>query len=310
MSPSVEPLAPTRPERMSGRVRRAPYPLRDVPDPSDFVEHATVDGRRAFVARRVVREVEQLERRHRPDETAGLLFGRFFTDGEHDCVIVTDLVTPEPGEVVGTSSTVTITARGAEQMPVRARLRTPLADPVGWFHTHPRFEAFFSRTDEAEQQAWREPGSVGLVLSGLPAAARPYCVFVGPEAAPAEPVAPSKRLGRAEYSGPLRLPAAIPEAAPPPRVQRPLSRPTPRRSVWIGVGAVAAAAACLALVAISLLALREARAARRDAEAARRDAGAALVRVAGTRPRLVPLPTGQRGPRSRARVPTAYRGPR
>jgi proteasome lid subunit RPN8/RPN11 len=175
---------------MAGRVRTTALPLlrRGGPDPSDYIEHLALDGRRVFLARRVLRDLAHLERSEHPDETGGLLFGRYFSDGEHACTIVTELVVPQRGEVLGTPTTVTITAQAAERMIARAWQKDPLLTPVGWGHTHPRFEAYFSGTDRAEQRAWREPGSVGLVISGLARAAESYRVFVGPESTPARRV--------------------------------------------------------------------------------------------------------------------------
>jgi len=208
------------PPRMVGRVRRTELPLlRGAPDPERFLEHATADGRRVFVADHVLRDLARLERAEHPDETAGLLFGGFFSDGERACAIVTRLVRPKPGEVIGTPATVTITAEGSERMIARAWREDPLLKPVGWGHTHPRFEAYFSPVDRQEQGSWREPASVGLVLSGLPDPVDRYRVFVGPESTPAERVVPRAQLvaGRPQPGpGPAAdHPAA--SAPPPPR---------------------------------------------------------------------------------------------
>jgi proteasome lid subunit RPN8/RPN11 len=179
---------PTR-KRMAGRVRPVEVPLlRGLPDPADYQEHVTADGRRVFVAKRVVLDLAELERSEHPDETAGLLFGGYFTDGDRTCTVVTKLVKPRPGEVHGTRSSVTITPGGAEQMIARGWQEDPVLAPVGWGHTHPCFEAYFSGVDRTEQQAWRDAGSVGLVISGLAEPRPRYRVFVGPESASAEPV--------------------------------------------------------------------------------------------------------------------------
>ena len=189
--------------KMTGRIREAALPLRKVPDPTDYVEHATADGRRIFVARWVIRDARQLERSHRPDETAALLFGRRFTDGVRPCAQVTDLIGPEAGEVVGTPSTVEITTHGKQQMQARADHVAPCADPLGWLHSHPEFAAFFSGTDQAEQRAWADPTSVGIVVSGRADADPWYRVFVGPEATPADPVSGSRSRRLAPVSAEL-----------------------------------------------------------------------------------------------------------
>lgn len=191
------------PPRMTGNIRRTALPLlRRAPDPARFIEHRTAGGRGIFIAKGVLEDLAILERSEHPVETASLLFGGFFSDGENACAIVTRLVLPEPGEVVGTPSTVTITAEGAERMIERAWLDDPLLKPLGWGHTHPCFEAYFSGVDREEQSVWTEPASVGLVISGLAEPRERYRVFVGPESEPAE---------AAIAGAPRRVRAAVPE---------------------------------------------------------------------------------------------------
>jgi proteasome lid subunit RPN8/RPN11 len=240
---------------MKGRVRASAAPLRPTPPAPHFVEHRTADGRRVFLHREVVADLVALERHQHPRETAGLLFGRLFTDGTHPCVLVRHLIWPEPGEVLGTVSTVTITAEGSTRMLRRALERHPCADPVGWAHTHPTFNAYFSATDRAEQAVWGEPASVGLVLSGLDDAEPPYEVFVGPSALPAEPIealpwawrpAPVRRLAPA--STPPRRPTNVDparlDAAEPRKLHRAAARRRPARWRW------PATALCAVLVLI------------------------------------------------------------
>jgi proteasome lid subunit RPN8/RPN11 len=254
------------PSRMRGKVRSTDLPLmRRPPDPDMYLAHETADGRRVFVARRVLGDLAELERADHPDETGGLLFGGFFTDGANPCTIVNELVKPEPGEVIGSRASVTITAAGSERMIARAWLRDPLLRPVGWGHTHPTFEAYFSSTDRAEQQRWREPASVGLVLSGLVDADAPYRVFVGPESEPADPL----------DDLPLVLPAAsradghggrgvIAPAAP---LQRPLRVRVERR--LRESAPVATAVAAILGATLAGLAFAEAHQAHLDAAAGR-----------------------------------------
>jgi proteasome lid subunit RPN8/RPN11 len=191
--------------RMSGRIRPVELPLLGVrPEIADYCEHLTPDGRRAYIHKQVLRDLADLERREHPLETAGLLFGGYFIDGQDICTMVTKLVQPLPGEVVGTHSEVTITAAGAEQMTRRARHEDQTLTTVGWAHTHPRFEAYFSGVDRNEQRAWQHQGAVGLVLSGLRDARPIYRVFVGPDSTAARRSAP--RVAARE------LPAASPQA--------------------------------------------------------------------------------------------------
>ncbi len=257
---------PTR-HRMTGRVRPVELPLlRGLPDPADYHEHVTADGRRIFVARRVVRDLTELEQGQHPDETAGLLFGAHFTDGASACTVVTKLVKPRPGEVRGTRSSVTITPGGAERMIARAWQEDPVLAPVGWGHTHPCFEAYFSGVDRAEQQAWRHAGSVGLVISGLPESLPRYRVFVGPESESAEPV---RRAAEA-----AEIPLAPREPSLPIRnVERPRRRSPSKahRSSAAGRRLLVCllAIGLVAALAISVYAARTAVDARRQAREAR-----------------------------------------
>ena len=261
--------------RMVGKVRATSRPfLRAEPDPSSFVEHRTEDGRRVFVARQVLRDLATEERRAHPNETAGLLFGGHFTDGRQPCTVVTALIPPLSGEVVGSRSSVHITARGAEQMIARAWAQSPLLSPVGWGHTHPQFEAYFSPTDMAEQEAWKDAGSVGLVISGLATPRNRYRVFVGPESTTAEQAARmDPRLG-VHASAEVR-PASVRPAA---------ARPAPRRRWdanavtvrWLWLAAV------VAVVVAALFALWIAHAAlsaRSDARAAIDEARRSALRL-------------------------------
>jgi proteasome lid subunit RPN8/RPN11 len=169
-------------QRMVGRVRAVELPLlRGLPDPASFCEHVAPDGRRVFVFKDVLRDLAELELSEHPIETAGLLFGAHLSDGLHPCTVVSKVFMPHPGEVLGTHSSVTITPEGAEHMIARARREDPVLVPVGWGHTHPCFQAYFSEVDRAEQRNWRHAGSVGIVLSGLQDARPRYRVFVGPE---------------------------------------------------------------------------------------------------------------------------------
>lgn len=240
----LERPAPT--SRMSGRVREVSLPLLTPPESGEFTEHRTSDGTRIFVARSVIEELERLERAHHPNEAAGLLFGRYFTNGWHACTLVTNFIPPEPGEIRGTRSSVTITSFGAQRMRARARRIIPCADCVGWGHTHPTFEPFFSGTDRAEQRLWTQPASVGIVLSGLRDVRDPYHVYVGPESAMAVPM-PETALPSSTTSPPLMR--QQPEAAPPNRraaLPIPPRRRTGALAYRLGVAAALVAAVVLA----------------------------------------------------------------
>lgn len=197
----------TRPRpRLKGRIRSFASPLRRLPSGPEYTVHETVDGRRVFVHREVLEELAALEREEHPRETAGLLFGRLFTDGSNECALVRHLIPPWQGEVIGTRATVTITAHGSSRMMDRAWARFPCEDAVGWAHTHPTFDAYFSGIDRSEQSIWTAPASVGLVLSGLADATPQYRIFVGPGSDGAFPVARPETRELSEAPPPDRSP--------------------------------------------------------------------------------------------------------
>lgn len=238
-------LRRTAAPRMSGGVRRTALPLlRGGPDPAKFAEHRTADGRRVYLAIDVLENLAMLERAEHPVETACLLFGGFFSDGKRPCAIVTRLILPEPGEVIGSPSMVTITAEGAERMIARAWLEDPLLKPLGWGHTHPRFEAYFSHVDREEQRVWTEPASIGVVISGLDAPRNRYQVFVGPESEPAHLV-----IGSAE-DVPREEPAEGPSPGPHRRI--PIRRPRQIGEDWGPIALAAAAAIAIMVILFAL----------------------------------------------------------
>jgi proteasome lid subunit RPN8/RPN11 len=250
-------------KRLSGRIRHFEPPLRSVPQGTEYSEFRTDDGRRVFVHREVLEDLRDLEREEHPKETAGLLFGRIFTDGSSPCALVRHLIRPLPGEVRGTPMTVTITAKGSLGMSARAQLAHPCADPVGWAHTHPTFKAYFSVTDRKEQAVWTSPASVGLVISGLPSARPPLEVFVGPGSEPTRAVEPHQPL--LPVGERPRLAVSEPEPPrsatrpsfdqrshpePPPASRRQPVRRRGRRSKWQVTLVGAALALILALAAL------------------------------------------------------------
>ena len=127
---------------------------------------------------------DSLTRLNLPNETGAVLMGRTFTDGRHAFTVVTDLIPPRYGEVIGSVATVEITAEGRRRMEIEGRLRDPLARAIGWMHSHPVQQAFFSATDVAEQGKWASPPAWSRVLGRTDADPR-WRVFVGPTASEA-----------------------------------------------------------------------------------------------------------------------------
>lgn len=223
----------TRP-RFSGRMVTVPLPVRPRPRGGDWITHRADDGRTVLLAPSVLAEVRHIEREHAPDETGGMLFGRFFADSEGPYAVVSFATAPQPGEVIGEVSTVQITASGANAMAGRAQAERFEIDVVGWYHTHPLFEAYFSATDRHEQGTWASALAVGLVVAGPGCRREPYKVYVGPDAAetrraPDRSVAPEVRRvehdpGGSGSSSRVAPSVALQRALPPARV----SAVTPR----------------------------------------------------------------------------------
>jgi proteasome lid subunit RPN8/RPN11 len=191
------------------------------PPPSrhEYVEVEAASGERAFIARRVLRDANTLTRLNLPNETGGVLMGRTFTDGLHAFTVVTDLIPPLPGEVIGTVATVEITAEGRRRMETEGRLRDSLARAIGWMHSHPVQPAFFSGTDVREQSKWASEASVGLVVSGRSDADPKWRVFLG--AAAIEALAAPFTVGACHRPpGPDPAPAAAGHPVPEPLTQR------------------------------------------------------------------------------------------
>ncbi|WP_445147767.1 Mov34/MPN/PAD-1 family protein [Baekduia sp. Peel2402] len=208
--------------RFHGRTVNAGLPVRPRPIGSGWHVWRTADGRSAIVAEGVVAVIRAVERDESPQETGGILFGRGFRDWAGEYVLVTHAERPHRGEVLGTVSTVAITAEGAAAMGRRAQQAQPVADVVGWYHTHPSYAAYFSDVDRAEQRRWPSPLAIGLVMSGRDDAEPRYSVFVGPESAatvrpPAGP-APAAELEVMDLDEFLDLPDRVgaPEPDPPP----------------------------------------------------------------------------------------------
>ncbi len=254
---------------MSGRIRHFAPPLRPIPRGDHYTEFETDDGRRVFIHRDVLTELAALERDEHPNESAGLLFGRSFTDGANQCALVRHLIRPAAGEVIGTPVTVTITAEGSNRMSQRAQERFPCADAVGWAHTHPTFGAYFSGTDKAEQAIWTSPAAVGLVASGLPNADPPFEVFVGPNSTPTRlasplvwktPPPPEDAWPRSRCTAESQRAEAWVDPAPTPAAwrsgaegARPRRRPRRRHFLPLGPAARRIASTAVAMVLAALL---------------------------------------------------------
>lgn len=166
--------------RVVRRVQPRP-PEEPPPTGGGWLVRSAVDGRRVFVHVRVIDAIRNTNARYTPDEVAGLLTGGVFTHRGQAYAIVNNLVAHRPGEIESSPGRVRITTRGAESMSMRAKQQDPLCHVLGWWHTHPRFAAYYSVVDREEQRHWRPPLSVGLVLSGAPGTGPEWLAYLGPD---------------------------------------------------------------------------------------------------------------------------------
>lgn len=216
------------------RRNRPTPPERTPPRGARWHARTTANGRRVFIHIRVIEAIREMNARHTPDEVAGLLTGGLFSHGGDEYAVVNNLVTHLPGEIESSPTHVRITARGSDDMSIRAEHQDFLCTVLGWWHTHPTFKAYFSAVDRDEQRHWQQAMSVGLVLSGSPGSGPEWLVFVGPESeetsnAP-EPTAAMTDpgvgvVGRIRTTARTKRTANAPRGMPPTRRRHPLSTP-------------------------------------------------------------------------------------
>jgi proteasome lid subunit RPN8/RPN11 len=180
-------------------------------DNRDFVAFvSTRDGFRAYVRSEVLEHIKGEAERAAPNETIGLLAGRFCYDpSTGPYTLVLDADGAHGAEVEASPGYVRITAAGQATVRTRLERANPDREIVGWYHSHPRYEARFSNVDESEQATWTDAGHLGIVYSGIDRA-EPFGVYRGPHA---------DRLSRQGYQ------TQRPTVFIPPPEARPADRP-------------------------------------------------------------------------------------
>jgi proteasome lid subunit RPN8/RPN11 len=113
-----------------------------------------------------------------PDECVGLLAGRVCRDSAGTYTVVTGAVLSEAA-LTGRGS-VRTTVEAEKAAAARLGKRFPIAERVGWFHSHPGIGAYFSGTDKLNQQTWTSPQSVGIVVDHTDEE-RCIAAFLGPD---------------------------------------------------------------------------------------------------------------------------------
>jgi proteasome lid subunit RPN8/RPN11 len=132
-----------------------------------FVRYrANNDGFEAIVGRDVLELMRKHMELRAPDETIGILAGRSFRDSIGTYTLVVALEPALPSEASATPGHVSLSAQGDSAVRRRLFELEPTLEPVGWFHSHPRFEPQYSGEDRQNQSTWTSEHHLGIVISG------------------------------------------------------------------------------------------------------------------------------------------------
>lgn len=162
-----------------GKLERTPL-LRPAPAPSQSGWLRFGDERRTavYLAAGVAGTLRAWAGEAQPRETMGLLAGRACEEATGPYTLVVGAVEAKSAET-GRAHVFTDTARMAELVE-HLRERFPIAEVVGWWHTHPGYGTRFSGVDEATQATFTAGSSVGLVVDPTRAHPEGMGVYLGP----------------------------------------------------------------------------------------------------------------------------------
>ena len=139
------------------------------------------DGFELFIHKRVVARLAYFLRQTVPNEAIGLLAGRPGIDGRGEYIVITGAIRARDDEVNATPGRVHIDTVNQQALRRQLEIKEPIAEPIGWWHTHPRGPDTFSSEDFREQATWPESYHVGVLISGR--SERPILtVYRGPTA--------------------------------------------------------------------------------------------------------------------------------
>lgn len=182
-----------------GRLERTPL-LRPAPAPSQsgWLRFGGEQEGRVYLSVGVGDSLQAWAEEAQPHETMGILAGRPCEDAEGPYTLVVGAVQARDPET-GRAHVFTDSA-GMAELVADLRERFPIAEVVGWWHTHPGYGTRFSVVDEQTQATFTARSCVGLVVD--PTLPRPQAlgVYLGPA---------SQRV-----DSPAQLPEE--QAAPPP----------------------------------------------------------------------------------------------
>lgn len=123
----------------------------------------TKDQYTAFVSVSALEHIAHDARQTAPNETIGLLVGRPFRDGQGHYAIVTDAFTATSAR----RGPVNVeTSFDDERRLVNTLTKQyPIAEKLGWWHSHPFAMPSYSAVDADNQRSWNEPYHLGLLAS-------------------------------------------------------------------------------------------------------------------------------------------------
>src|ERR1051326_818729 len=115
----------------------------------------------AFVAHSALEAIAAKARQKAPNEMIGYLAGRPFRDARGASAVVTEVIFAESARC----GPVTVETSLDDEKKLLKTLGTehPLAERLGWFHSHPFFMPTYSPTDLENQRFWSEPYQLGLL---------------------------------------------------------------------------------------------------------------------------------------------------
>jgi len=134
----------------------------------------------AFVALSALEAIADKARQAAPNEMIGYLVGRPFRDAKGPYAVVTEAIFAESARC----GPVTVETSLDDERRLLSTLLAdhPLAERLGWFHSHPFFMPTYSPTDLENQRFWSEPYQLGLLACLDRAGGVSIFAFRGPEA--------------------------------------------------------------------------------------------------------------------------------
>jgi len=139
----------------------------------------------AFVALGALEAIAEQARRAAPNEMIGYLVGRPFRDARGSYAVVTEAVFAESARC----GPVTVETTLDDEQRLLATLQAdhPLAERLGWFHSHPFFMPNYSSTDLENQRFWSESYQLGLLACLASDGSVSVFAFRGPESEAVHP---------------------------------------------------------------------------------------------------------------------------